>query len=114
MECKNNMISSPVIVGESLAISCTIYDGATAKDLSGYTASGRIGKRNDNALVAVVGTVEDQITYPGKVSWFFTAAQTGSITAGAYVLELELTDGTNTHKHQEIIQVYGEVENVST
>ncbi len=114
MQCKNNLISTPVIVGESLTVYTVVYDGNTAKNLTGYTATGRIGKRGHPAEISCAGTVEDQITYTGHVGWAFTSAQMDTLTAGAWILELELTDGTNVHKIQETIQVFDEVENEST
>lgn len=66
-------------------------------DLSGYTANSQMRKwyTSSNAAATFTAVVNTQTA---AVTLSLTANQTGSITAGRYVYDVEITNGTTTSR----------------
>jgi hypothetical protein len=83
--------------GATLDKTFTAAQDGTPINWTGYTAKLQVRRYPDSDAVLTLATGGQGITTltnDGKVSIVATATQTGAITAGNYVYDLELTSGT--------------------
>jgi hypothetical protein len=89
-----NNLNVQLAQGETWSVTSLVKNpDGTAKNLSGYTATAKV--KNGATTIA---SPTAQITLPNTVTVSLTSVATGGLTAGAYVYDVYLDNGTEAFK----------------
>ena len=103
-----------IIIDQGTDFSTTLTvtdDNGNVTDLTGYSANGHIRKHYTSTCATVFTTVFGSPRSDGQVTISLSRTQTGNMTAGRYVYDVELTSSANTRSRlvEGIVTVSPEV-----
>jgi len=103
-----------IIIDQGTDFSTTLTvtdDNGNVTDLTGYSANGHIRKHYTSTTATVFTTTFGSPRSDGQVTISLTRTQTGNMTAGRYVYDVELTSSANTRSRlvEGIVTVSPEV-----